>query len=172
MRCKYIKITIFYIFLKKLLSIIIFQIVKGENMGNKYKLGLLAVSTAMVLVGCGGVEDIVGGDDSSGDGDYTPTSFTGQFIDAPVQGLNYTCTGMLNGESGVVTHTGVTNSSGEFTCNDGDSVEFAIGKYVLGQHQLSGMQSEYDKVITPYKLQVGNSNAAIDIAQLTTQVME
>jgi len=121
----------------------------------KYKLGLLAMSATMVLVGCGG------GDDSSNGSEAK--AFTGQFIDAPVEGLNYTCTGWLDGEQNQPTGSGITNASGEFTCNDGDFVAFFVGEYELGNYQVSEQRGP-SRIVSPYNIQGGD--ASIDVAQL------
>ena len=102
----------------------------------------ITVSTALLLLGCGG-----GGD---GGATYAKDTVTGQFVDAAVSGLNYTCS------SGA---TGVTNVDGEFTCNTGDTVTFYIGTYEIGS-------ATAQMVITPYTLEPEDQEAAINIAQL------
>ncbi|WP_456382048.1 hypothetical protein [Persephonella sp.] len=83
--------------------------------------------TAMVL-SCGG-----GGGDSS-----TSSILTGQFIDAPVAGLDYKTS------SGI---SGTTNSKGYFNYRKGDTVEFLIGGIILGD-------AKGDSVITPTSLYI------------------
>ncbi len=110
----------------------------------KRKLFVSAVAvSALWLTGCGG-----GGSSS------TPTvaDVTGQFIDAAVDGLDYSCE--ASGKSGV------TSGGGNFTCKEGDTVTFSLGGYVLGSTSASS------GVVTPYTLYAENETAAIDIAQL------
>jgi len=111
----------------------------------KITMASLVAIGAIALSGCGG-----GGGSSE-----TPTgatTVTGQFIDATVSGLKYECaTSGLNG---------TTNDKGEYTCNDGDTVSFYIGKYKLGSASASS------GIMTPYTLYPDNSDAAINVAQL------
>jgi hypothetical protein len=69
----------------------------------------LTVIITSTLVGCGG-------DDSS------ESINTGTFVDAPVQGLQYSTT----------TQSGVTDENGNFKYKDGETVTFQIGNLVLG----------------------------------------
>ena len=78
------------------------------------------------------------------------TTVTGQFIDAAVGGLSYTCS------SGT---SGITNQKGEYTCNKGDTVTFSINGFILGSAVAAG-------VITPITLSENNSEIATNIAQL------
>ncbi|QOY54436.1 Ig-like domain-containing protein [Candidatus Sulfurimonas marisnigri] len=89
-----------------------------------------------------------------GEGDGSGT-VTGQFVDAPVQGLGYTCS------SGT---TGTTNSNGEYTCIIGDSVTFFIGSVEIGT------SSAQETAITPYSLFTNNNVAAINLARLLQSV--
>ena len=50
------------------------------------------------------------------------TSLTGSFSDFTISGLNYT----------TQSHSGITNALGEFTYEEGESVSFYIGDYLLG----------------------------------------
>ncbi|MGB3961939.1 MAG: hypothetical protein WBK95_06855, partial [Sulfurimonas sp.] len=63
----------------------------------------------------------------SGGSDSTTTTSavleSGQFIDAPVEGLGYECSS---------SRSGTTDSSGTFTCQQGDSVTFKVGNVVIG----------------------------------------
>ena len=95
---------------------------------------------ALTLLSCGG-----------GGSDEEVTWITGQFVDDPVQGLNYSCS---SGSSGV------TNSNGEYVCNAGDTVTFSLGSVVLGSVLVQ------QAAITPYSLFPDNVDAAINIARL------
>ncbi len=87
----------------------------------------------------------------SGGGSENGASVTGRFIDDAVLGLNYRCS------SGA---TGVTNSSGEFTCDAGDDVDFILGGSVIGSIAAQGA------VITPYTLFPNELVAARNFARL------
>ncbi|QOY51863.1 Ig-like domain-containing protein [Candidatus Sulfurimonas baltica] len=89
-----------------------------------------------------------------GEGDGSGT-VTGQFIDAPVQGLSYTCSSGATGE---------TNSNGEYTCIIGDSVTFFIGSVEIGT------SSAQTTAITPYTLFPSDNVAAINLARLLQSV--
>ena len=111
-----------------------------------HKITLTATSivlSTLLLTGCGGGS-------SSGSDDETK-QVTGQFIDTYVEGLNYTCS------SGA---EGVTNSEGEYTCNEGDTVEFSLGEYVLGSATASS------GIVTPVTLYPEDADAALNVAQL------
>ncbi|WP_428737666.1 hypothetical protein [Sulfurimonas sp.] len=104
------------------------------------------ISTAMLLsalsfTGCGS---------SSSDGEATATTTTGQFIDSAVSGLTFKCS------SG---NSGITDVSGHFTCNVGDSVEFSINGFVIGS-------ASAGDVITPQTLFPNNTQAQANLAQL------
>jgi len=111
-----------------------------------HKITLTATSivlSTLLLTGCGGGS-------SSGSDDETK-EVTGQFIDTYVEGLNYTCS------SGT---KGVTNSEGEYTCNEGDTVEFSLGEYILGSATASS------GIVTPVTLYPEDADAALNVAQL------
>jgi len=72
-----------------------------------------------------------------------------------VQGLNYSCS------SG---STGVTNVSGEYTCNLGDAVTFMLGNISLGTI------AAQTTAITPYTLFPSDTTAAINLARLLQSV--
>ena len=114
-----------------------------KNMSNGYKLGLAAIAASLFLIGCGS--------DTTTDTAPAATTVTGQFVDTYVEGLNYTCS------SGA---TGITNSMGEYTCNEGDTVEFSLGGYVLGSATASS------GIVTPEALYPEDSDAALNVAQL------
>jgi hypothetical protein len=82
---------------------------------------LLAICS-LVLVSCGG-----GGDDGGSGGTMNstpPPPSTGNFVDSPVQGLQYTAS-----PSGL---SGVTGPDGEFKYQSGDIVTFTIGGATIG----------------------------------------
>lgn len=127
-------------------------------MKNVYKLSLVAVAASLVLVNCSG-----GGEDED---IYVPTTLTGQFVDTYVKGLNYTCTGMVDGVVNQLTDSGVTNEKGEFTCTDeGELIEFSLGSYVIGSYQHSGYPNDTTPIVTPYSFNL-SSEGAINLAQL------
>lgn len=99
-----------------------------------------------LFLGCSG---------GGGGGNDDPDTVTGRFIDDPVAGINYNCS------SGT---TGVTNASGEYTCNIGDDVTFSIGPVTLGT------LSAQSAFITPYSLFPGDNEAAINLAKLLQSV--
>lgn len=99
-------------------------------------MGWLALVGAGALVtacgggsgGGGGWAFPVAGNGSGGSGGGTSPppaaqSKTGTFLDSAVEGLDYTAAGSAKVS---------TNASGEFTCNDGESVAFSAGALVLG----------------------------------------
>lgn len=106
---------------------------------------VMAAGAAFILIGCGGSSTPV-------------ATVTGQFIDAAVAGLDYTCS--ASGK------TGVTNAQGEFTCNEGDNVEFSLGGYVLGSATAA------NGVVTPYTLFPDSEEAAVNVAQLLQTIDE
>jgi uncharacterized protein (TIGR02145 family) len=110
-------------------------------------LRILFISVLVVLfTACGS-----GGGGSSNDtGDQTPTTITGKFIDSAVAGLDYRCS---SGD------TGVTNTLGEYTCNEGDTVTFSIAGITLGSVTAQ-------ETITPKTLFPNNEEAALNLAQL------
>ncbi|MBW2686634.1 MAG: hypothetical protein JRE19_12070, partial [Deltaproteobacteria bacterium] len=95
---------------------------------------LLLVSS-LFIVSCG-----------SSEGSSTTT---GQFIDDPVQGLDYTCS---SGSSGV------TNGNGEYVCDAGDDVTFSLGSIVIGTVAVQAA------AITPYSFFASDTEAAINLA--------
>jgi hypothetical protein len=72
----------------------------------------LAIVLSLGFSGCGG---------GSG-GSSTPTTYTGTFVDAPVQGLNYS----------TATQSGLTDASGNFKYQAGETVTFKLGTLALG----------------------------------------
>ena len=124
-----------------------------------FKLFILLLTLTLVL-SCssgGGGDSTV--DDSTDDTTVETTteesvpSVTGKFIDSAVSGLSYTCLPSAK--------SGVTNSSGEFTCDEGDTVTFKLGDITLGSSV-----PVTTTVITPYTIFPDNDDAAINLAQL------
>lgn len=74
---------------------------------------VLSISAASLIASCGG----------GGGGGTTTSTLQGQFVDAPVAGLEYSTS------SGI---TGVTDADGYFSYREGDTVTFKIGKMILG----------------------------------------
>ncbi|WP_345985985.1 putative metal-binding motif-containing protein [Sulfurimonas sp. HSL-1656] len=102
---------------------------------------LLPAFTALILLtACGG----------GGGGSSTPT-VTGQFIDAPVQGLSYACS------SGTA---GTTDAGGGYTCPDGDTVTFSVGAVSIGT-----VTAESGPVV-PYSFFPADTVAAVNLARL------
>ena len=93
------------------------------------KLGLYS-GVVLGLIACGG-----SGGGSSQSTSSSTDSKTGTFIDSPVMGLSYSSP----------SHSGLTNSAGEFTYTEGETVSFSLGGIALG----SSIASE---VVTPLDL--------------------
>jgi hypothetical protein len=87
----------------------------------------------------------------SGGGDKT---ITGQFVDDPVQGMNYSCS------SGA---SGVTNANGEYVCNAGDQVTFSLEGLEIGTVPAQSF-------VTPYTLFPGDATAAVNLARLLQSI--
>jgi hypothetical protein len=122
---------------------------KGDKMYKRVVThSMLAVSVAALIVGCGG-------SDSTSDIPDSTQTVTGTFVDAPVDGLNYDCSTGTDG---------VTHDGGQFTCNEGDTVTFMIGKYVLGT------TNAVEGVITPVTLYPDDAVAATDVMQLLQSI--
>lgn len=98
---------------------------------------LFLLITTLLFTSCGG-----------GGGSSSTSLFSGQFIDAKVQGLTYNCSSGMSG---------VTDSEGTFTCHDGDSISFYIGNLFLGTTQVA-------PIITPYSLW-NDTETAVNVAQ-------
>ncbi|UFS62990.1 putative metal-binding motif-containing protein [Sulfurimonas sp. HSL-3221] len=102
---------------------------------------LLPAFTALIfLTACGG----------GGGGSSTPT-VSGQFVDAPVQGLSYACS------SGTA---GTTDAGGGYTCPDGDTVTFSVGAVTIGT-----VTAESGPV-APYSFFPADTAAAVNLARL------
>lgn len=105
-----------------------------------------AVSSAVVLAGCGGSSGTSSG--TSGDGD--PETQTGVFLDSAVGGIGY------RSDSG----SGVTNAQGEFSYEEGETVVFFIGDLEFPSVSARG-------VVTPAEIGEGASTTtAINIMQI------
>ena len=111
---------------------------KGRHM-NVFFLFLFIIFS---ITGCGG-----GGGDSSAES--TGPSSSGIFIDARVQGLDYTCSSGGNG---------TTDSNGAFTCHSGDNITFYANGVFLGTTAVAD-------VISPHTLWANNA-IATNVAQL------
>ncbi|GIU35159.1 hypothetical protein L2719_18175 [Shewanella schlegeliana] len=89
----------------------------------------LAVSSMLALAGCGSDSD----DSPTPTPEPQPTVLTGIFSDSPVAGIGYETTD----------HSGVTDAKGQFSYNEGESVEFYIGATrfpsVTGQDEVTPM---------------------------------
>ncbi|WP_323753655.1 hypothetical protein [Marinobacter sp.] len=100
---------------------------------NKLLRALLAAGLTTGMVACGGggssSDSTSGGDGGGGGGGDPQTSSqptnTGQFVDSPVGGLEYTRSSN-NGE------TYLTNDNGEFKYADNDTVTFKVGQLTIG----------------------------------------
>ncbi|MDU0114383.1 hypothetical protein RT723_15580 [Psychrosphaera aquimarina] len=87
-------------------------------MKNKNKL-MTSLLTALVLAGCGGESTINVVEEPA-------PPLVGQFVDAPVAGLQYKINRQASGVSEVI--TGVTDENGNFDYFRGDSITFHIGE--------------------------------------------
>lgn len=97
-----------------------------------------ALIASFLLVSCGGGDGGVGGGTPGG----SPTPLTGVFIDSPVQGLPYSTTSGLSGQTG---------ANGEFQYRSGDRITFGSGLFFL-----EGLAQPY---ITPFTL-LGRTSVA------------
>jgi hypothetical protein len=87
-------------------------ILKGLNVKSfKYIVLSLAILLTLGFSGCS--------ESSSSD---STTTYTGTFVDAPVQGLNYS----------TVTQSGLTDASGTYKYQNGETVTFKLGNLTLG----------------------------------------
>ena len=110
-------------------------------MKHTIKSSLIAAS-AIIFSACGG------GDSSTPSS--APETTTGIFVDSPVEAISYECS------SGT---TGITNSSGEFTCKTGDTITFTLGSFEVGNCTVG-------EIISPRNLYPNNAVAVTNVAQL------
>ncbi|WP_281545136.1 hypothetical protein [Grimontia sp. SpTr1] len=114
-----------------------------------FKTSVLAASVALILAGCGS-------DDSASV--VTPSEptygkeFTGQYVDAAVEGLFYKTS------SG---NTGITDAEGSFNAREGETVTFFIG----GENGIKIGAASGRGVITPFE-GAGKYNTALNTAVL------
>lgn len=123
-------------------------------------MALLAIVT--LLAGCGGDSastSAAPSNNSGGNPGTTPTTLTGVFVDAPVQGLAYSTPTLI----------GVTDANGTFSYVQGEVVTFSIGNIVIGS--VAGQA-----VITPVNLVAGATDTTdaqvINIAQFLLTIDE
>ena len=98
--------------------------------GKMFTLGRLGLCSGLIVGLCA-----CGGSGGSSSQSTSSNSKTGTFIDSPVMGLSYSSP----------SHSGLTNSAGEFTYTEGETVSFSLGGIALG----SSIASE---VVTPLDL--------------------
>lgn len=118
-------------------------------MNNKYKL-TTSLLTAIVLAGCGAESTVNVVEDPA-------PPLVGQFVDAPVAGLQYKITRQASGVDEVI--TGVTDANGNFEYFRGDSVTFHVGEIefpaTAGANFITPLQVfKYD---TPFNNSVTNA---------------
>jgi len=119
---------------------------------------ILTVVTVTIFsfnfIGCGSKSSNNGGSDSS-------TGTSGQFIDAPVQGLKY----KSYSTDGTLTHEGFTDKFGKFSYDKNGKIEFYLGNLLLGEVH------SFTDIVSPYLL-AGDTNIsnpsekAVNIARL------
>ena len=95
-----------------------------------FTLGRLGLCSGLIVGLCA-----CGGSGGSSSQSTSSNNKTGTFIDSPVMGLSYSSP----------SHSGLTNSAGEFTYTEGETVSFSLGGIALG----SSIASE---VVTPLDL--------------------
>lgn len=121
---------------------------------NVLSAAVACVLSGVMLTACGGGGDEGGNSGNSGGGTDTGSKplHTAIFLDSAVGGLNYRC----------ADYSGITNASGEFLFNDGDSCTFTLGSQLLGSVTLKAGSS----LVTPYTLAGNDKDKAIRIAAL------
>ncbi len=118
----------------------------------KYLSSLISLLFVVVFSACSGGDGGDGGDSSA----PTTSTVTGIFIDDLVQGLDYSCSSAIGGK---------TNSSGEYTCNVGDTVSFDINGWGIGGPNGGSIAAE-SGIITPYSLFPHDIQQALNLARL------
>ena len=102
---------------------------------------------ASLTIGCGSSSD-----SSSSTTDTSATevkTITGQFIDSAVEGLDYYCGTM----------SGTTNSNGDFTCNENETISFKLGEYPIGS-------AVVEQTMTPVTLHPTDTQAQENLLRL------
>ena len=84
-------------------------------MQNRAITGLTILAAAAALLACGGNNNV--------DQKVIPAPVSGVFLDAAVEGLEYSANGAAKQ---------ITNASGGFTCLNGETVAFNVGGINLG----------------------------------------
>jgi len=106
---------------------------KGIKMSSLKTFSLsLAVITALSFNGCGDSESNEGTDTD----DSTAITKSGQFIDSPVSGIEYS----------TPTQSGLTSIDGNFTYREGETVTFKIGGINLGSTKANEMLTPQEVV--------------------------
>jgi hypothetical protein len=78
---------------------------------------------------------------------------SGKFIDAPVSGLAYSCTGSTS-----TAHSGLTDANGSFSYEAGQNCVFSVGNVTLG----ASLIVPNDGVVTPYDVAKVSRTATTD----------
>ena len=102
----------------------------------------LSVLVVLTFTSCGGI-------------DNESQSVSAKFIDATVVGLSYRCS---SGSSLV------TDSSGTFSCNLGDSVTFSLGEKIFKTLPIE------QNIYTPYDIFPNEINSALNLARLLQSI--
>lgn len=90
------------------------------------------------VLGVGAIASSGGGSSSSSSIPNESVSSTGYFVDAPVQGIQYTTSSGLSG---------VTGAGGSFSYAPGDTVTFTVGNVTIGSYDTDNIAS--DGVVMP-----------------------
>lgn len=112
--------------------------------------GLAVVLFSFTLAACGGSSG--GGSAPSSnqiDNSTVPPTLTGQFVDSPVQGLNYQ----------TASQSGTTNSDGEFSYQDNEMITFSIGGITFPEISAQSM-------ITPMNVFSSTDIEAIEVVNM------
>ena len=102
-----------------------------------------ALAAVLLLAGCGGGSDTT-------DSTVNTTTYSGIFIDSPVDGLEY------KGTKGSV---GITKNGGKFTFEEGEVITFRAGNVIVGE----AMPSSNDPFVTPKKIVEYRVGAPVDL---------